>query len=95
MKIERTSRMIEPCTEGGYIGHYFHLDAAIGTEFVESLGAHGSLTFMRNLKKPFFLLRGDGIIIRGLVGDDFCKVGINGNNPALMDDARKIVESRS
>ena len=93
MKVERTSRMVEPCTEGGYIGHYFHLDTVIDTEFVENLAAHGSLTFMRNLKKPFFLLRGDGFIIRGQVEDNFCKVGISGNDPTIFEAARKIIEN--
>ena len=94
MKVLRTNRMMEPCTEGGYIGHYFHLDTAISAEFVESLVVHGSLTFMQNLKKPFFLLRGEGLVIRGQVGDNFCKVGISGNDPAIFETAQKIIEKQ-
>lgn len=84
MKVLRTQRSIEPCIEGGFYGYYIYFDAPVSTEFVEGLKNLGALNFMQNLKKPFFLLRGERFILRGQVGDDFCKAGIRGNDKELL-----------
>lgn len=93
MKVLRTERAMEPCIEGGFFGHYVTLDGAVSAGWVEALAALGSLTFMKNLKKPFYLVRGPRFVIRGQVGDSFCKLGIEGNDGALLEKVCRDLEA--
>lgn len=91
MKILRVERAMEPCTEGGYFGYYFYLARPVNAAFVECLKPLGALTFMQNLKKPFYVLRGQKFVVRGQVGDDFCRVGVEGNSPLLLEEVQGII----
>ncbi len=90
MTVVDTQRAMEPCAEAGYFGHYIHFDRDVDEAYVTALRPLGDLTFLRELKKPFFLLRGDGYILRGQVGDRFCKAGVAGNDP---DTLARLIEA--
>lgn len=92
MKVLRTERSMEPCLEGGYLGYYFYLECPVDEAFVENAGRLGALTFMRAMKKPFFLVRGRHFVIRGQLGDAFCKVGIEAGDTTLVEHVRQSLE---
>lgn len=94
MKVLRVERAVEPCMEADFAGYYFCLDRVVDSEFVEALGTLGALTFLRALKKPFFIVRGNNFAIRGQQGDDFCKVGVAGNDTSLLEYLREELEKR-
>lgn len=71
--------------EANFVGYYFYLEKTADVSFVESLAALGALTFLRTLKKPFFIVHGKNFVIRGQQGDDFCKAGIAGNDGSVLE----------
>lgn len=85
MKVIRIERAAEPCMEANFVGYYFYLEKTADVSFVESLAALGALTFLRTLKKPFFIVHGKNFVIRGQQGDDFCKAGIAGNDGSVLE----------
>ena len=92
MKVLREERSMEPCIEGGFFGYYFYLDGPVDEAFIQGLEHLGSLSYLPALKKPFFLVRGARFAIRGQVGDEFCKVGVEANDRQLLERLRGELE---
>lgn len=92
MKVLRVERAVEPCLEAGFVGYYFYLEKSIDADFVESLATLGVLTFLRTLKKPFFIVHGKNFVVRGQQGDDFCKAGIAGNDRSVLESLCEKLE---
>lgn len=89
MMITKVERSLEPCVEGGYYGYYVHFTEPVGEAFVLALSKLGNLMFLKDMPKPFFLLRGRRFVLRGQLGDAFCKLGIEGNDSAVLEEVQR------
>ena len=62
--IERIERSLEQCAESGWYAYVFNLTEPLDAELAERL-AH-----------PFLTVRAERLIIRGIFGDSFIRVGV-------------------
>ena len=58
----------EPCVEAGWKAWDIYFDAPTDEEFILSLRQYGSLTFLPQLRKPFFKVESHHTIIKGIMG---------------------------
>lgn len=86
MKKTQVERSYDLCAEGGWYGYYIHFDAPVEDAFIAALATKGSLLWMKNMSPAFFTLRTQRFLLRGLAGDCFVKVGVEGNDPALLQE---------
>ena len=75
MRVLSVERSFEPCAESGWYGYDLRLDAPVDDKLIEALGALGQLSCVRSLKRPFFLVRNESFLLRGITGDLFLRAG--------------------
>ncbi len=85
MRVLSAERSFEPCAESGWYGYDIHLGEPVGEALISALGALGRLSCVRSLKRPFFVVRGDGFLIRGIVGDRFLRAGFAERDAPQME----------
>jgi hypothetical protein len=91
MTITKVERAVEPCVESGYYGYYVHFSAPVDEDFVQALNPLGGLLFLKDLPKPFYLLRGSRFVLRGQTGDAFSKLGVEVNDPEILEAIQKLL----
>lgn len=102
MRLTATTRSLEPCAEAGWYAYNLHFeDGLIDEPFVRALRPlGGSMLFMRHLAKPFFKLENHTYIVRGVVGDNFIRVGVHADHEEeelhrIQDFVHSILEQGS
>ena len=77
----------EPCVEAGWKAWDLYLSSPTDKEWVLSLRNLGSLTFLPQLRKPFFKVESHHYIIKGILGEDYIRVAIHGREhfPPITD----------
>lgn len=93
MRVLSAERSFEPCTESGWYGYDIRLSEPIDTRLIEALGALGSMSSILALKRPFFIVRGDGFLLRGITGDCFLRAGFAGKSAPQMDLILSVISS--
>ena len=68
MKVLRIEESREPCAESGWYAYDLFLSRKIEKEDILSLGSHGDLTYLAQLKTPFYKLNQPYFYIQGLEG---------------------------
>ncbi len=92
MRVRSVERSFEPCAESGWYGYDIRLDAPVDDALIESLGALGRLSCIRTLKRPFFTVRAEGFLIRGIAGDLFLRAGFAAKGTPEMDLILEAIE---
>lgn len=92
MKITKVEKSFDLCAESGWFGYYIHLAKPVSDPLIQSLAPLGQLTYMKTLKRPFFLVRTQTFLVRGILGDAFLKVGISQNDETLLQRVQAVIE---
>ena len=93
MRLKERTKSLEPCAEAGWYAYNLHFDAPVDVALVQSLRPlGGSFLFMRQLAKPFFKIESDYYIVRGVVGDDFIRVGVHADNEDELQRIEAFVQ---
>ena len=69
----------EPCVEAGWKAWDLYLSSPTDKEWVLSLRDLGSLTFLSQLRKPFFKVESHHYIIKGILGEDYIRIAMAGS----------------
>ena len=85
MNIVKVTRSFEACAEAGWFGYDIHLECPVDETSVKALYSLGKMTFMKQLKNPFFVVRADKFLVRGVLGNSFVRAGIAQNDPETLD----------
>ena len=85
MQALSAERSFEPCAESGWYGYDIHLSEPIDARLIEALGALGCMSCIRTLKRPFFIVRAEGFLLRGITGDFFLRAGFAEKTAPQMD----------
>lgn len=93
MQALSTERSFEPCAESGWYGYNIRLSEPIDDDLIDALGTLGQLQCIRTLKCPFFIVRGDGFLLRGITGDCFLRAGFAEKSAPQMDLIRSVISS--
>ncbi len=93
MRIKKIERSYETCTESGWYGYYIVIDEPVDDDLIMKLSVLGKLSYWRNLKRPFFTVRSEQFLIRGVVGDDFIKAGFADKAVPELEMIRCVIES--
>ena len=92
MKLTGINRSLEPCVEAGWDAYNLQFDGKVDDAFVRALRPlGGSFLFMRQLAKPFFKVESNYYIVRGVVGDDFIRVGVHADSPEELSRIEAFV----
>ena len=77
----------EPCVEAGWKAWDIYLLTPTDKEWVLSLRDMGSLTFLPQLRKPFFKVESHHYIIKGILGEDYIRLAMPGIQqlPSITD----------
>ena len=81
----------EPCVEAGWKAWDLHLSSFTDKEWVQSLHDKGSLTFLPQLRKPFFKVESHHYIIKGILGEDYVRVAIAGKEELSQKCAESML----
>lgn len=90
MTIAEKQPSLEPCEESGWTAYDYRLSAPLERDDVPKLRALGQLTFLSNLREPFFRVQSAQYTIRGFAGRDLLRVGID---RARLDELGRIEEA--
>jgi hypothetical protein len=93
MRVLSNERSIEPCTESGWYGYDIRLSAPIDQKLIDVLGTLGCMRCISALKRPFFILRGEGFLIRGITGDEFLRAGFAEKSAPQLDRICAVIET--
>jgi hypothetical protein len=93
MQVLSAERSFEPCTESGWYGYDIRIDAPINAQLIEVLGVLGRMSCILTLKRPFFIVRGDGFLLRGITGDCFLRAGFAEKSAPQMDLILAVISS--
>jgi len=85
MQALSAERSFEPCAENGWYGYDIRLSDPIDARLIKALGTLGRMTCILTLKRPFFIVRGDGFLLRGITGDCFLRAGFAEKTAPQMD----------
>ncbi|QQO09496.1 hypothetical protein [Breznakiella homolactica] len=85
MQIIEVEKSPDLCAESGWFAYYIHFDGPVAVAFIENLVPLGELIFLKHLKTPFFTLRSESFLIKGLAGDSKVKIGIEPGRPEQLD----------
>lgn len=66
---------MDSCAESGWYGYDIHISKPVNETLIASLGILGRMNCICTLKRPFFIVRGEGFLVRGIAGDDFIRAG--------------------
>ena len=83
----------EPCVEAGWKAWDIYFDAPTDEEFILSLRQYGSLTFLPQLRKPFFKVESHHTIIKGIMGEDYVRVGTIHDVQFTMHDSQFTIDN--
>ncbi len=92
MKIVKIERSYETCTESGWYGYDIRLSGAVEEPLVGALAALGKLSYFRQLKRPFFTVRSENFLIRGITGDHCIRAGFADKNAPDMAMICRVIE---
>lgn len=95
IKVLSKERSIEPCTENGWFGYDIHLNMPIDLAIIESLGTLGRLRCILTLKRPFFIVHGDGFLLRGIMGDCLLRAGFADKTAPQLENICAFLESEN
>lgn len=76
MKILGMEESLEPCAEAGWYAYDIWVDRPIGPEQILSLASHGALTYLRQLKMPFYKLNQQYFYIQGMQGESQLRLAV-------------------
>lgn len=93
MKVLSKERSIEPCAENGWFGYDIRLSMPIDSKLIESLGTLGCLRCILTLKRPFFIVHGDGFLLRGIMGDCLLRAGFAEKTAPQLESICAFIES--
>ena len=93
MQILSKERSFEPCAESGWYCYDIRLGAPIDAALIEALGTLGQMSCILTLKHPFFILRGEGFLMRGITGNYFLRAGFSEKAAPQMDLICAVIES--
>ena len=93
MQVLSAERSFEPCAESGWYGYDIRLSEPIDDGLIDALGTLGQMSCIRTLKRPFFIVRGDGFLLRGITGDCFLRAGFAEKNAPQMDLILSVISS--
>lgn len=93
MQVLSKERSFEPCAESGWYGYDIRLCAPIDAALIEALGALGQMSCILTLKHPFFILRGEGFLLRGITGNCFLRAGFSERTAPQMEQICAVIES--
>ncbi len=85
MQALRAERSFEPCAESGWYGYDIHLSEPVDEQLIETLGTLGRMSCIRTLQRPFFIVRAEGFLLRGITGDCFLRAGFAEKSAPQMD----------
>lgn len=77
----------EPCVEAGWKAWDLYLSSPTDKEWVLSLRDMGALTFLPQLRKPFFKVESHHYIIKGILGENYVRMAMPGREhlPPIND----------
>ncbi|NLI55004.1 MAG: hypothetical protein GX417_11905 [Clostridiales bacterium] len=93
MHVTTVERSFEPCSESGWYGYDVHLSEPIDGALIDALAALGRLSRIRTLKRPFFTVRGDGFLLRGITGDRFLRAGFAKKDAPELSDILSAIDA--
>ena len=94
MQALSAERSFAPCAESGWYGYDIRLSEPIDDALIETLGTLGQMQCIRTLKRPFFIVRGDGFLLRGITGDCFLRAGFAEKSAPQMDLILSVISSQ-
>lgn len=84
----------ERCAESGWYAYDFIFTEPLSDEKISDLRSlGGSFLFMKQLKKPFFKLESDYMVIKGVSTDSFFRVAVHDDYKNLIDNVKKWAEN--
>lgn len=93
MKVLEIRKSLESCAEAGWYGYDFILNTPADENFIQHIGKTGDLLFLSALKKPFFKISRENIIIKGLCGEKTIRVGISDKKEKeLLNQTKEMME---
>ena len=93
MQVLSTERSFEPCSESGWYGYDIRLSVPIDAALIEALGVLGQMSCILTLKHPFFILRGEGFLLRGNTENCFLRAGFSEKTAPQMAQICAVIES--
>ncbi len=95
MRVLSKERSFEPCAESGWYGYDICLGAPIDQTLIQALGTLGRMSCILTLKRPFFILCGEGFLLRGITGDCFLRAGFAEKSAPQMEQICAVIDSVS
>ena len=86
-------RSPELCAESGWYAHIFTLSDPVDEALVKKLEPFGRTMLLRQLARPFFAVRTERFIIRGIFGDSFIRVGVPERGAPEIDTLREHINA--
>ncbi len=93
MRVIASERSLEPCAESGWFGYDLALSEPIDESLLEALGSLGRMNCIRTLKRPFFIVRAEEFVLRGIVGDRFLRAGFSALSAPQMEQICAVIDS--
>lgn len=85
MNIVEKQPSIEPCEESGWTAYDITLSAPLEKEHIQQLRSLGQLTFLAQLRQPFFRVQTARYTLRGFAGSCALRVGVDRAHLSELD----------
>ena len=94
-RVTHIERSLEQCAESGWYAYIFELEEALDDKLAKRLESLGRSMLLSQLARPFITVRSPRLIIRGIFGDSFIRVGVTERDAAEIGMLEKYINTCS